>query len=407
MPRHLSRARGRRAAAVAAAAVAAMTGSRRAGASLTINLQFPGGETTELIGGDQTNTSVPIQVWATVTGTNSVTPTPVAGSTATAPVTTGGDFDGLQYLYYNVLNSNSTTTEINGSVGSVVLNSTLGFNANGSQVGVLANVANGISVGSNTSIGSIAKPRSSKAVFDNFATYNQTSGTYQEYGNDGVNIKVSGNSVSFLVETVNYVPSAYTQLTKTTFSVSIPSAAFVAANSVYEQANWFEDTTNQANASSQGQPTPVSGNKDGTPVAGTSVVIEDTLAGDTNLDGTVNFTDLTTVLQHFNTATSGFANGDFNNDGEVNFTDLTALLQNFNVSILPVTPSIVQANAAVLADPQAVALLESYNLYPELSTSSVPEPACAGCVVWAGAALLGRWRRRARRALTRLPSAAA
>ena len=322
-----------------------MTGALAAApahASLTVNLQVPGGGTTMLIGGDQTNTTVPVQVWATVTGTGTISPNPTPGTSGTAPAVTAGDFDGLQYLYYNILNSNSTGTLISGGVSSVVLNSTLGFNANGSQLGAIQNVSNGISVGSTTAVTSIAKPRSAAAVFDNFATYNQSApaaSAYREYGNDGTNIKVSGSSVSFLVETVNFKPSAFGQRNKITFSVGIPSATFITANSIYAPANWFEDTTTQKDPTT-GQPMPLAGNKDASPVAGTQAVIQDTIAGDTNLDGTVDGADLGNLASFFGkTSGATFAQGDFNSDGKVDGADLGDLATNFGLSVGSITPS--------------------------------------------------------------------
>ncbi|MFT3789223.1 MAG: M14 family zinc carboxypeptidase [Tepidisphaeraceae bacterium] len=52
--------------------------------------------------------------------------------------------------------------------------------------------------------------------------------------------------------------------------------------------------------------------------------------GDTNFDGTVNFTDLLKLAANYGNATAGgFEAGDFNFDGTVNFTDLLALASNY------------------------------------------------------------------------------
>ena len=395
------------AAALAAAAVGGPLPTR---ASITLNLQFPGGTTTKLIGGDQTNTDVPIQVWATVTGTQTINPVPVAGTSSNDPQVQSGPgdyFDGLQYAYYNVVNSNAANTYVAGGIDTAAgkgptLNATL-FSAYGSQAGAVPNTVGGISVGSSTKVTDLAKPRSAAAVFDDQSSYNQSAHLYQELGNDGVNIATNGKSASFLLETINFKPTAYNATNKTTFSLSIPSAAFTqSAATDLSQANWFQDVTSQ----NLGTGTPPSstvgggGPQSGTPSVGTSVVIQDTLAGDANLDGTVNFIDLTTVLQNFNVATSSFARGDFNHDGIVNFTDLTTVLQNFNISLLPVTPSVVTADAAVLADPRAVSLLKAYNLYPS-DTTAVPEPASTALLALASGALLARRRSAATR--LRLP----
>jgi beta-glucanase (GH16 family) len=57
-----------------------------------------------------------------------------------------------------------------------------------------------------------------------------------------------------------------------------------------------------------------------------------TLYGDANLDGTVSFADLNTVLTNYNKAGT-WNQGDFNNDGLVDFTDLNTLLTNYNHSL--------------------------------------------------------------------------
>jgi hypothetical protein len=81
----------------------------------------------------------------------------------------------------------------------------------------------------------------------------------------------------------------------------------------------------------------VDGNLDaGTPAAANQILIKNTLAGDANLDGVVNFADLLVVAQNFNHTldTHGnpidWADGDFNYDGKVNFADLLLVAQNFN-----------------------------------------------------------------------------
>lgn len=52
--------------------------------------------------------------------------------------------------------------------------------------------------------------------------------------------------------------------------------------------------------------------------------------GDTNFTGTVNFTDLLTLAQHYGTSTGNtWEQGDFDFDGDVDFTDLLNLAQHF------------------------------------------------------------------------------
>ena len=63
-----------------------------------------------------------------------------------------------------------------------------------------------------------------------------------------------------------------------------------------------------------------------------SILVVQALAGDTNLDGSVNFTDLLQLDKHYGTADSNWTDGDFNYDGTVDVTDLLNLLKNYNMS---------------------------------------------------------------------------
>lgn len=68
-------------------------------------------------------------------------------------------------------------------------------------------------------------------------------------------------------------------------------------------------------------------------VDATTVLVRVTLAGDANLDGAVNFLDLTALAAAYGTP-GDWAQGDFNYDGTVNFLDLTALAAQYG-SALP------------------------------------------------------------------------
>lgn len=57
------------------------------------------------------------------------------------------------------------------------------------------------------------------------------------------------------------------------------------------------------------------------------------LAGDVDVDGKVNFTDLLTLAQHYNSTGAAWPEGDFNADGTVDFGDLLALAQNYGQSV--------------------------------------------------------------------------
>ncbi|HQY88349.1 MAG TPA: matrixin family metalloprotease, partial [Tepidisphaeraceae bacterium] len=74
-------------------------------------------------------------------------------------------------------------------------------------------------------------------------------------------------------------------------------------------------------------------NVSGVALATTDLVIRYTLYGDTNLNQTVNFTDLLRMSQNYNLA-GGWSKGDFNYDGTVNFEDLLKVAQNYGQSAM-------------------------------------------------------------------------
>ncbi len=328
---------------------------------------------------DNSGTPVPIYIYGTVTGTNPINPVPVAGSTS-APATTG-NFQGIQYTYYNIFNSGAN--EIVGSVNTPALNTTLGFNGNGSQLGSVPsyNLSGGLALGSTSSNTGVAKARAGGAVFDDFTTGGVT------VGNDGANIKYSnGNkTVSFLLETLFFTPTAasFTPGKTTTFSVQLPTNLGIPIS----DANWFEDTT--AKPAPNTQPGGGKNAGTGTYVAGTTVTFTDALQGDADLSGSVSSNDLLIVLQNFGPTAGGWKAGDFDKSGAVDSNDLLKVLQNFGGSLGSVS-GMVAENQAVLADPSAVAVLNEFGI-----STAVPEPTSLGLVGIAGAALLARRRRRA------------
>jgi hypothetical protein len=73
-----------------------------------------------------------------------------------------------------------------------------------------------------------------------------------------------------------------------------------------------------------------------------------TVAGDANLDGAVNLTDLGVLIDNFGKP-GVWANGDFNNDGRVDLSDLGILIDNFGKSFSPSLPPTVSLAATVSA----------------------------------------------------------
>jgi hypothetical protein len=77
----------------------------------------------------------------------------------------------------------------------------------------------------------------------------------------------------------------------------------------------------------------------------------DVLAGDANLDGTVDFLDLAALAQNYNMVGTTPAQGDFNYDGNVDFYDLAILAQSYNMSLpapAQVTAAAPESTAAVI-----------------------------------------------------------
>ena len=93
---------------------------------------------------------------------------------------------------------------------------------------------------------------------------------------------------------------------------------------------------------------------------------QDYLAGDSNLDGWVNATDLNNLALNWQQNVGLWSGGDFTADGSVNAADLNALALNWR-------------NSISMASPTAAA---------------VPEPSAACLVAFAALGLLGSRRRR-------------
>ncbi|MGN6368036.1 MAG: beta strand repeat-containing protein [Phycisphaerae bacterium] len=83
---------------------------------------------------------------------------------------------------------------------------------------------------------------------------------------------------------------------------------------------------------------------------GGSILISQELLGDANIDGKVDLTDLSTVLNNFGVATNAWTSGNFDGAATINLTDLSDVLNNFGVT--NPNASDVVAGGAVAAAPE-------------------------------------------------------
>jgi hypothetical protein len=404
-------------------------------ASMTVGVYLnpigTGLQSTEYLTPDNNGTSIPLYVYAIVTGTGPVTTT----ATGSANLANTGNFDGLQYLYYNLVAQGGNAAGLTGGITATTLNSTLGFDSStpdgsgnasagvASQTGLvdltpgstLGNAGSGsfVAVGASSAFGAtspisssvmtqFAKPRAGGPVWSNYGVLNGPSGSVNS-AVDGTNIIVGNgsngvpvNSVAFLVEKFNYTPSAFNasapgSLTAATFSIGTPfnGSTSILASSSYAPSNSFNDSSSPVTVYNSASGSSISKLTSSYYTSGHTVTLTDTIPGDTNGDGRVNSTDLNTVLQDFGQPFTTWAAGNFVGAGNVNSTDLNDVLQYFGQNAGSV-PTEIAVDAAVLASPQAVALLESHGFDP---VSAVPEP---GSFLLAGigaVSLLGRKRK--------------
>ena len=70
----------------------------------------------------------------------------------------------------------------------------------------------------------------------------------------------------------------------------------------------------------------------GQPVDANSILISQEIQGDSNADGHVDLTDLSTVLNNFGSTTPAWTSGNFDGGTAIDLTDLSAVLNNFGAT---------------------------------------------------------------------------
>jgi hypothetical protein len=98
---------------------------------------------------------------------------------------------------------------------------------------------------------------------------------------------------------------------------------------------------------------------DGDAVSPTDILIKATFSGDANLDGKVDLTDLSTVLNHFGQATSDWTSGNFDGATTIDLTDLSSVLNNFGKTLATGASQATGSLAMAAPEPGSLAALAS------------------------------------------------
>jgi autotransporter-associated beta strand protein len=108
-----------------------------------------------------------------------------------------------------------------------------------------------------------------------------------------------------------------------------------------------------------------------TGIDATALLVRPTLAGDSTLDGTVNFDDLLRLASSYNNQ-GNWANGDYNYDGNVNFDDLLLLAANYNSTFAGGAAGAGAWSLAVAAvpEPTSAAMVGAFSILALRRTTS-------------------------------------
>ncbi|MGN6369888.1 MAG: autotransporter-associated beta strand repeat-containing protein [Phycisphaerae bacterium] len=95
----------------------------------------------------------------------------------------------------------------------------------------------------------------------------------------------------------------------------------------------------------------------GVGVDGNSILLTVALLGDANVDGKVDLTDLSTVLNNFGTTTPNWTSGNFDGAATIDLTDLSDVLNNFGLTSPSPTAASFASAATAAPEPASLAAL--------------------------------------------------
>jgi hypothetical protein len=239
-----------------------------------------------------------------------------------------------------------------------------------------------------------------------FANVDRVRTTYGSDGSAGLTVsqgtlQMNANSVanasegSSKVNSLTIAAGAHLDITNNTLVIDYNTAAGVGSLMSTTQAmladgrlfSSMSDATHTVgykdNANTTGLDTKSKQNIAGLSTDPSSVLIQYTYAGDTNLDGQVDVNDLYNLASHWLATGQTWQTGDFNYDGVVNKSDLTLLARNWQAGVgNPLGSGLSGSLSSVLT---------SLGL-PQVA---VPEPSMIGLVGLGLTGLMARRRRRA------------
>jgi fibronectin-binding autotransporter adhesin len=88
-----------------------------------------------------------------------------------------------------------------------------------------------------------------------------------------------------------------------------------------------------------------------------SILIVPTYFGDANLDGHVDLTDLSTILNHFGTTTPNWTDGNFDGQPTIDLTDLSDVLNNFGLANPDPSNAVLSTQSSLLPVPEPTSFI--------------------------------------------------